>query len=70
MKTHYQMISNRAETACGLSDVLVTKDKAVVSCADCRERITRWGASRDAAKAAWATRVAALSERSETPHAS
>jgi hypothetical protein len=56
--THYLMLSNRAETACGLSNVPAVAAKPLVNCSDCLERITRWSAARDAAKAAWYTRTA------------
>ena len=55
--THYRMVSNRAETACGLSDVPAVADKARVSCPECLTRVTRWSAARDAARTAWNARV-------------
>ena len=63
--THYSMVSNRAETACGvrgLSFVSATRVKDLVSCPECLLRVSRWTTSRDAAKAAWDARVASLRE--------
>jgi hypothetical protein len=54
------MISNRAETACGLSNVPAVAVKALVSCPECLERVSRWSAARDAARAAWNARISTI----------
>jgi len=65
--THYLMISNRAETACGLSNVPAVKAKELVSCPECFHRLQRWTSAHSAAKVAWMERVASLPSEARQP---